>query len=243
MKRIYLHMTIALMALSMGACCCWDNWCVDGEGRMYTEERYVGQFSKIELTNDADVFIAMGDDQEVVAEAQDEILDELDIFVRRDILYIEYDNCVGRHDGVNIFITLPYLTGLKVSGSGDIINDGYPITCEELDLKISGSGDIRIDDLVAEKLDCDISGSGDIVIAGPEITEYNDINISGSGSVRALNLPTENANINIYGSGDCRVNVIKDLHVDIYGSGNVYYVGDPDVYENLKGSGNVYRYD
>jgi hypothetical protein len=75
----------------------------------------------------------------------------------------------------NVYITMPELKGLGVSGSGKAeVKDA--IKTSDLDLSVSGSGKIYISDITVSKLGCSISGSGDIILGKREVAKSRYIN-------------------------------------------------------------------
>jgi len=139
---------------------------------------------------------------------------------------------------VDLFITIPQIDALAVSGSGSIIADDK-IESRILDLSVNGSGDIRIGILKAEKVSTILSGSGSLYLSGQETaSEFKGI-LSGSGNVKAKDFSANDVNIKISGSGSCWVTATKNLVVRIMGSGSVFYEGNPAVDSSILGSGQV----
>ena len=209
--------------------------CVKGEGPIVSEEINLRNFDAIELKISAHVYIRQGSEQKVVVEGQHNIIDELERNVDNGIWKIETDRCVRNHDDLRIYITLPDVTLLRISGSGDIISENT-LVVNDIELSISGSGkiDIAVD---ADDINAKTSGSGDMLLEGKgDVLTYQ---VSGSGDLRAFNLRMHAANINISGSGDADVHVSDELDIRISGSGDVSYKGNPQVDARITGSGRV----
>ncbi len=212
--------------------------CLRGSGPTVSETLNLPDFNGIELTTSADVFITQGPVQQVVVEGKENLIPELSRDVSGGVWKIEFDrSCVRNVGDMRIFITIPDLASLRISGSGDVISENVILT-SSLVLNISGSGDIDLA-LDAELIDATISGSGKIILEGlADVAKYR---ISGSGDVHAFNLACRNADVNISGSGDCELFVNEFLKVRISGSGDVFYKGDPSVDINISGSGKVVK--
>lgn len=209
--------------------------CVNGNGPIVTETISVPNFSGISLEMDADVIIKQGPVQEVVVEGKANIIDELERDVSGGIWEIEADHCIRDVGSLKIFITVPDITLLKISGSGNIISDNTLVT-NDIDLNISGSGDMDIA-LEADDINANISGSGKIFLEGS--ADELDFKTSGSGDLRAFSLFCRVVDINISGSGDAEVNASEILNVRISGSGDVFYKGNPVLNVQISGSGQV----
>ena len=209
--------------------------CDRGEGDVITKKLNMPEFEGIKLDISADVFITQGDEQLVEVKGQENIIDLLQLDVQNDTWDIEFDGCVRNHEKLEIFITIPTIKELRISGSGSINSTNF-ITGEEMELKVSGSGDMDLG-LEVEKIDARISGSGKMKLEGK--TELLDIEVSGSGDVHSFELTSEECNVIIKGSGDVEVFVTDKLDIRISGSGDVFYKGNPLIDVDITGSGDV----
>ena len=209
--------------------------CVNGEGPIVSENLDLPSFTGVELSISGTVFIKQGPDQEVVIEGQQNIIDEIELDVRNGIWEIETRGCVRNLDELNVFITIPDIRFLKISGSGRIISENVLIV-NDIEMHISGSGDMDIG-LEADDIESKISGSGTIFMEG--LADELDLMISGSGDYRAFDLESRIAFIEIRGSGSAEVTVTEELNVKISGSGDVLYKGNPSLNVEITGSGQV----
>lgn len=142
----------------------------------------------------------------------------------------------GRDEPV-VTVVAPRITGLLVSGSGDIVADG--LTPASLSARVEGSGDIRLTGVATDALTLAVAGSGDISAAGR--AGKLAASVAGSGDIRADGLAADAVEVRIAGSGDVKVQADKTLQVNIAGSGDVVYAGNPTVRQSILGSGTVTR--
>jgi len=207
-----------------------------------SQKREVSAFTEISLRIGANVHLKQGSTQSVEVKGNESTLEKLIIEVSDRKLVIRYPNEAWfrkwNPGSVDIYVTIPQIDGLAVSGSGNIVSDGI-IESRILDLMISGSGDIKLADLKCEKVASTISGSGNIHLSGKKNAEELKATISGSGNVRASDFPADNVNVKVAGSGNCWVNSVKNLVVRLAGSGNVFYRGNPSIDSSIAGSGKV----
>src|SRR5664280_3108141 len=150
---------------------------------MAKETRDVKDFTKVSFGIAGNLYINFGPEFKVVLEGDKKDLEEIVTDVSGGRLVIKKDNSwrFNFNDKVTVYITMPELKALGVSGSGKAeIKDA--IKTDELDLSVSGSGKIFTTDLVVSKLGCNISGSGDIVPGGNGASNKADISISRSGN-------------------------------------------------------------
>ncbi|MEM9820923.1 MAG: head GIN domain-containing protein [Bacteroidota bacterium] len=209
--------------------------CVRGRGDLIAVDLNLADFSGIQLEIDAQVILRQGSSQSVTIEAEENIIDLIDLDVRNDIWEIDFEDCVRDYDNIRIFIEMPNISRLTVTGSGLIRGDNL-FEVDEIDLIISGSGDIDLA-VNADFIDGKISGSGKTYLEGN--ANRFDFEISGSGDYRAFNLNALRGDIEIRGSGDAEVRVEEELDVEIRGSGDVFYRGFPVLDVQILGSGQV----
>lgn len=239
--RNYLLTILAVMPILLVSCEDGFFGGIVGEGEVVRTSLDVNDFDGFVSTIAADIYVSQGDEFEVVMEAQENIIENLNIsWVRNGIWTIKYYHWVSHSKPVKFFITLPELTKVGLSGSGAILGETMFNASSRLNLSISGSGSIDLE-TENDEMNILISGSGDIYLAGK--ADYIDCSISGSGGVFAYDLATQRADVILSGSGDTRLNVEEYLDVIISGSGNVYYRGEPNLDYHISGSGKVKRVD
>lgn len=218
---------------------CNDGWGLKGEGPVVTEQRSLPEFHSLKSSVSAEIVLSQGRQKEVLIEAQQNILDNLETEVKSGRLEINFDKNVGKHEGIKIYITIPTIQEVSLSGSGSIRSENK-LKGDELKVSISGSGNM---DLQAryERLSSNIAGSGDIKLAGKG--QFLDVEITGSGNVHAADFETEQADVRITGSGEVELDVEERLTVSITGSGELKYKGRPVVQSSTSGSGSISSID
>ena len=207
------------------------------------ETRTVAPFSEISLGGSPNVVLRQGSPQKVEVEGDAEDVALLETVVDGRRLRIRRKSNNSRSWGrdyqhsITIYITVPDVNALSVSGSGTI-KAATDIQSHNLQLSVSGSGSLLLPTMQADAVDMAISGSGGIRVAG--ICPKQDVRVSGSGSVEASKLQSETSSVHISGSGNARVHVTKTLDARIAGSGSVFTTGNPRVSSSTAGSGRVH---
>ena len=236
MKRVLILSALAL-ALVVSAC--------NANGQSVVKEtRNESGFTKVSFGVAGNMYISFGPEFKVVLEGEKRYLEEIITEVSGGKLVVKNENWkthnwrMDMNEKVSVYITMPELNGLGVSGSGkaEVKDD---IKTDDLNLSVSGSGKLYINDMKVSNLGCGISGSGNIIINGNGTASRADISISGSGNYMGESLKIGSAEIHISGSGNCSCNVIESLRASVSGSGNVNYTGDPRVDAHVSGSGKV----
>lgn len=205
------------------------------------EERDVPSFSNIALRISGKVYLEQGNKQSIRIVAKESTLEEIITEVKNRTLNIRFPNTnmfkKFEPGKIEIYITVPEVDGLSVSGSGDI--NAEEVETRILDLAVSGSGDINIDELSVERVKASISGSGGINIESGGVADEFSVSMSGSGNVSAGGFEAKDVSVRISGSGNCRITSNGSVKARIAGSGNVIYGGNPAIDSSVAGSGRV----
>lgn len=237
MKKMY-WLALALLLCTAPA---WSqNWWgngIKGTGPVVKKTLDLANFSGFELAVAGDVYLRKGTKAAVTIEGQENILAEIVTKVEDGFWRIRFNRAVSYREPLKIYITLPSITVVKLSGSGDIHGQSEFTNLNALTVAISGSGNINLK-VGTKALDASISGSGDLTLEGT--TQDFDLRISGSGDFMGKNLTTTAANIGISGSGNASIYATEQLDIRVSGSGDVGYRGRPRISSKVSGSGDVY---
>ncbi len=238
MKTIKLFALSVLVLLLGTTSCIYDT--IHGNGISVSEERVTTNFNKIANTGSFIVHVSNDESYEVIVNAEENIIPYIETYVSGGTLYIDIDRYISLSNTkpMEVYVSMPNLKGLKLSGSGRINTEFFETN--EMDIILSGSGRIETS-CKSSKVEASIPGSGTVNISGE--TDYAEFKISGSGNINATTLFTDTCYSSITGSGEIKTTVENLLGVRITGSGNVYYSGDPEVNQNISGSGRVVHLD
>lgn len=238
MKQLVVCATV-LSLLPFASC---NQKRVRGSGHVTTETRTIGEFSKLAVAGDMDVYFTQGPEKEATVEAEDNVQPYIELQEKGDELIIKIKDHISlkSHRGIKITLTAPHVSDIVLAGSGNIKlvnrfeNDG-PVK-----LKITGSGNIE-GTVNSPSVEAVSAGSGDIRLSGE--TRDLKVNLAGSGDFEGEDLYTESTKINTAGSGNASVHASVKLDVNIVGSGDVTYKGNPSVESHTAGSGSVKKAD
>src|SRR5579872_2384694 len=204
-----------ILALVVLAGCSWTG--VAGSGNARTETRNVPAFSAVEIAGSIDADIAIGPESRLEITGDDNIVPLVTSDVQGDRLEIGTRKSFRTSVHLIAKITMPRLTGIGLTGSGDITAHG--VQSDHLGVTLSGSGTIRADGTAHEV----------------------EVDLIGSGTVALDQLTAESASVSVSGSGGVEIAASKALDVSITGSGDVTYRGDPELKKRVTGSGNVIK--
>ena len=217
-----------------------------GNGVSVQQAIEVGEFDSISVPSSIDVYYTQTPgEQSLTLTCDENLVDYYNIVVEEGVLKVKTKPNVNVRPKAKTFLTVnaPTLSGLKLSGSGDVFTDGPIVTDSDFSVSISGSGDCKANGIIqCAKFSAHTSGSGDTFLSGimAESAGFKD---TGSGDIKSTGVTAENISIDLSGSGDCSLEC-KDagiISVKISGSGDVTLTGNAKSLGNLSltGSGNI----
>ena len=187
-------------------------------GAAATQTRTVATFTSLDLAGSNNVTITVGRPQSVVVHADSTLINHVTTEVVAGTLVIGDTGSFTASGPVSVDVSVPSLTALSISGSGQISATG--ISTPQLTVTISGSGQLS---------------------AAGTATRL-DVTINGSGQARLSQLTARDVNAVISGSGLIQVTATASLDASVPGSGTIVYSGNPpQVTTSVTGSGAVTR--
>jgi hypothetical protein len=210
-KRSLLLLPIA--ALALAGCSIGD------DGPRTSQTRDVARFTRIDNRASVDVRLHVGEAQRVRVRGGEKVIDDVGTEVRDGTLHVTFDHHGFGGNDVVVEASVPALTAVETSGSGDVDVDG--IEADAFDLRSNGSADIWL-----------AGTAGRLAV-----------NVDGSGDADLGDLAARDARVFVGGSGDADVRADDKLDVTVDGSGDVRYHGHPQLTQNVDGSGDLSRAD
>jgi len=190
---------------------------LNGSGVPAVETRNVPAFHAVELAGANNVAIHVGGTQQVVVRADQNLIGRVTTEVRSGTLVVgNKPGSYATKAPTGVEITVPSLSALTLSGSGNIVVDG--IDAQSLTVNLPGSGTLN--------------GSGTVTRL--------EVTIGGSGSVQFAGVTARDGHAVVSGSGTIFLNVTGSLDASVSGSGSVIYAGSPQtVTKSVTGSGSI----
>jgi hypothetical protein len=216
---------------------CGDSVC--GSGSILSEKREVGYFHSIEIRGGCQVLFEKGVQQELIVEAEQNILPLIKTWVRNDgTLIIESERSYDSRRGVTVYASMLEIQSFVIVGAGKVVGQ-QPFATGELTLLIDGAGSIEMN-VNTENVYSTINGGGHIYLSGS--AEFHKVEINGAGILDALDFLTSVYELTIFGAGYCHIYVTDILDVVLAGAGIVYYRGTPEVINSqISGAGKLIK--
>ncbi|MCK4750933.1 MAG: DUF2807 domain-containing protein [Bacteroidales bacterium] len=228
-KLISRVMAVGVLAIMFAVSgCFYYGPCVNGSGPVTAEVRGIVDYTGVTNSGSFDVYVSESDTFGVKVVAQENLLPIIETYVSGGNLVIETKNnaCYKSGSSVEVYVSLPELDRLRLTGSGKVKAD--VAASPEVEISNSGSGLMEIDTVYAESYMVSNSGSGYISVIGA-YTDEADMVQSGSGTiVVGFYFGTADLGIRHSSSGQVHATVLDGTLVDVIlsGSGKVELAGD-----------------
>lgn len=243
MKTQNLFIVIILFLASTLASCIrvdFEGNCIHGQGEIVEQEINLDDFTNLENSSSINVIVGQGSEQKVLAVGHANIIEHLNTTVTNQRWDIDLDNGCYSFFDLTIYVTVPEIESIKVSGSGKVVLEDFN---QEINptISLSGSGNFRMNEFeTADELNVSVSGSGSFY-ADKNVTCFKKLTVrtSGSGGFKGFEIETEDCKATTSGSGSIQVSVSENLDATIAGSGDIIYKGTPRLTSSDNGSGNL----
>jgi hypothetical protein len=202
---------------------------VTGNGNSKKETRDASGYTAVHSAGAFDVDINYGTSNSITIEADENLLPYIETEVKDNKLLIKNKKgySLKSKNKMRITVSLTKMTGVQLSGSGNIKGNGAFSNDGDTEIGISGSGDIDLQFASFGSLEAKISGKINAAV-------------SGSGNIDAFDVSANDVQARVSGSGNVNVTANKSIEASISGSGNVVYRGSAtDVKSKSSGSGKV----
>jgi hypothetical protein len=194
----------------------------------------LGAFERIAASGPQEIVIAFGETHSVRAEGA---IGRLEVVVEDGELIIrprgggDWDS-----DSTTVFVTLPRLTGVSLSGPGEISID--KVVSDRFAATVQGfGGEIEIGGLEVDEAEFTIEGPGSIAAAGA--ARATRVTINGPGELQAGDLQSQTAMVAVRGPGDAELTVEQEADVSATGLGEVDIDGPARCTVSTSGAGSV----
>ena len=226
------NILIAIIAFLTMASCNFDVTFgqTNGNGNVVTEDRPVGDFTKVKGSSGIDVYLTEGSENKVTVEADENLLEIIETTVDNGKLRIRTANNtnIGRAKAKKVHVTYVSLTSVEASSGADVIGNSV-IKTENLNLDTSSGADLELE-ILAKEVYAETSSGSDMKLSG-KATKLSAKASSGS-DLNAKELMVVDCNADVSSGADITVNVKDRLDAEASSGGDINYYGDPTSVSN-----------
>lgn len=201
-------------------------------------------FEALKISSHFKVFVVQGDAFEVRLRGDEDDLDDVSIRNRNNTLEVKRRNRdwgwweEGEWpDEIGIYVVMPKLEALELSGACDGEISGF----EDFDMELTLQGASELEARIRpDYLEIDMNGASKLELEGS--AEKIDARVTGASKLDAVDFRSETGDLNVNGASKASVFVTDELWVDANGISTVSYKGDPQLFAEKNGLSTVKRY-
>ena len=207
-----------------------------GSGNIVTEVRETSSFTGISVSGGFEVELRQSGNEEVVVEADDNIIKYVNTKVRKGELVINLDD-LNVHDAhLKVLISAPSINSIKVSAGSDFLVKDELKSGEMIRLKASSGSHIK-STVDAPEVEADASSAGEISISG-RTRDFNAETSSGA-SILAKELLSENTVVQASSGSTANVHASVKLEAKASSGASITYRGAASVQKSTSSGGAV----
>jgi hypothetical protein len=189
---------------------------IQGSGVAATQTRAMPSFTGLDLAGSNQVTVVVGAPRSVVVHADTNLISHVTTRVADGTLIIGDTGSFTSHTPMSVDVSVPSLTGLNLSGDGQISVTG--ISVPQLTVTVSGSGQLSVAGTAARL----------------------DVTLSGDGQAELSQLSARDVHAVLSGAGLIQVTATSSLDAAVPGTGTIVYTGNPShVTTSVTGTGAV----
>ena len=238
MKKIALFSVIILV----GGCREIAGERVKGSGHVITENRTASGFNNVDISGAIDVYVKQDSVSSVKVEADDNILEYIQVHSDGSTLEIYTENNIRLKptNKIKVYISNPQYKEIQVSGASSIRCENEITSADAIDIGLSGASDGRLE-LNAPKISVHLTGASNTSIKGK--TKDFEGSASGASEIRGFDLLSENADVDA--SGASHIEIFASVKIDGQSSGasSVAYKGNAQSSVEKSGASSVNKKD
>jgi hypothetical protein len=229
---IYRFTAIIFLSASLLAGCSFKT----GSGDIVTETRTTGPFDGISVSGDFDVEIKKGDKEEVIIEADDNLIKNIEAEVVRGILRIHSKDNNLRNVHFKVYIKALAINSLSASASASIKLKDALKSNNNIELKASSAGEIE-GEINAPEIVATASSGAEITLSGR--TRNLSASSSSGSSIKAMSLLTENSVVKSSSGATAKVHASVSLDASASSGANIAYRGGAAVKKSVSSGAEV----
>jgi hypothetical protein len=215
---------------------------IRGSGTVITENRPVGHFERVSLSDLGVLIISQGAEEALIVETDDNIVRYVETRVRSGTLVLGFGarvrgSAVWPSKGITYHLSIRQVAGLEAADAGRI--RALALDARYLEIRARDSGSVEIDSLTAGTLQARVEDYAGIKLAGR--VDRQEVTGQDSGRYLASRLQSRTADVVASDSAQATVWATEALGVTVVDSGHVLYRGSPRCTQHVSDKGTLAR--
>ena len=199
----------------------------DGNGNVVEKNLNITEpFKDVHASSGWEVILEKGDEMSVVAEADENLLDILDVYVTGSTLKIRTkESNIGRASSKKVYVTYTDdLENISVSSGANLVAHDK-LEGERMKFDVSSGGSLKAK-VTVRNVKAEVSSGGSIYLSGGSETVETDV--SSGGMIDASDLKAENCIAEASSGGNIKVWAGNSITAKASSGGNIEYWGNPN---------------
>ncbi|WP_372651033.1 head GIN domain-containing protein [Draconibacterium sp.] len=231
MKQFVVFLSGIILSLFTTSCLLQST--VKGNGNVTTEERNLEDFNALNVSRGMNVYVTMGNDYNVVVEADENLHNSIVTELRGEELHIKAIDIIRNASSLKVFVTLPQLEAAKSSSGSNVYSENI-LNVKNIDLAVSSGANLTFS-LNADEIDAKASSGSNIFLEGN--AGSISAKASSGSNIKAGDLKAKSARANVSSGANIWLRTENELQATASSGGNVFYNGNPSETEISKSSG------
>lgn len=212
-----------------------------GSGNIITENRQVGGFTGIEVSNAFEVEVKIGAAEAVRIEADDNIMKYVRTEVSGNKLIIKVENLHSiNNTHLKAYVTMPVLNSINASSASSVKVLDVIKGNGRLSFSASSAADIEAE-VEAPEVEAEASSSGTVKLNGK--TKNYKASASSGSNIKSADLLSETTIVDVSSGADAAVYASVNLDAIASSGGSINYSGAANVKKNESSGGSVNKKD
>jgi len=214
---------------------------VRGSGHIITENRTVSGFNSIDVSGAIDVYIKQDSTTSVKVEADDNILEYIEVHTDGSTLeiYTEDNIRLKPSHKIKVYVSNSEYKDLQVGGASSMRSENE-ITTDILSVDLGGASEGRLE-VNSPRVSVKVSGASNATIKGK--TKDFEGGASGASKIRGFDLLSENADVNASGASHIEIYASVKIDGQASGASSVNYKGNAQSSVEKSGASSVNKKD
>ena len=215
---------------------------IRGSGHVITENRTASGFSNIDVSGAIDVYVRQDSSTSVKVEADDNILEYIEVHTDGSTLEIYTENNIRLRPSnkIKVYVSNPHYKEIQVSGASSVRCENEITSSEDLHIDISGASEGSLE-LNAPKVSVNLTGASNASVKGK--TKDFEGSASGASEIRGFDLLSENANVDASGASHIEIFASVKIDGEASGASSVNYKGNAQSNVGKSGASSVNKKD
>ncbi|GAA0871875.1 hypothetical protein GCM10009117_10210 [Gangjinia marincola] len=196
---------------------------VRGTGEVTRITQNVPTFNSIKASAGMNVFLTQGNDQKVVVEANENLHEIIDVYVKEEALIVTTKENISFADARDVYVTFTEINSITAT-SGSDVSANEPLRIQTLQLVSTSGADIKLT-LNSQSISAKSTSGADIVLKGK--TDKIDATSTSGADINAKELIAKHANTTATSGADIVVHATETMQGTANSGGDIRYVGNP----------------